>query len=401
MRIAIFSDNFYPEISGISDSIISLAKELSKRGHSINFYAPKYSNKNYEIVGLEPKEVAIGENVAVTRFFSFPYPTPTKQGRLVIPTGLRYLAVKKFDPDIIHTQLFFGVGIEALIASRRLRKPIIGTNHTVMREFLRYSPIQNRRFLEFILKYVKWFYGKCDLTTAPSRFLIKDMEEAGFKGNSTVVSNPIDTKFFKPLGKTKDCRLEEKRLKEKFGLNYPTIVYAGRFAAEKKLDVLLNAFAIVHKKIAAATLALAGNGASFRSLKALAKELGVENRVKFVGTLSKPKLAELYHASELLATASTSEVQSITVLEAMASGLPAVGVRARGLAEHINARNGLLAEPGDAAGLARNIISLIEKPWLRKKLGAGAVKSAENYSSPKVASRWERIYEKAIKSYNG
>ncbi|MDO8664777.1 MAG: glycosyltransferase [Candidatus Liptonbacteria bacterium] len=396
MRIAIFSDNFYPEISGISDSIISLAKELGKRGHFVNFYVPKYSAENYRTANIaRQNEVKIGERVNVVRFSSIPYPMPTAQGRLIIPIGFRALIIKKFNPDILHTQLFGGAGLEALIAGRILKRPVIGTNHTVVREFLRYSPVQNKFVLNMILGYVNWFYEKCDFVTSPSMFLIKDMEQLGFSGNSAVVYNPIDTNFFKPSSaKSNDA------LKKKFGLAYPAVVYAGRFAPEKKMDILFRAFEIVKKAIPSATLAVAGHGVIKNSLQSLAKELEMEKNVVFTGTLSKPVLAELYHASELCATASTSEVQSITMLEAMGSGLPVVGVNARGLGEHINARNGLLAEPDDPRDLAHKILVLLKNDSLRKKLGVGAAIFAQNFSAEKIAANWEQIYEKAIKDYN-
>ena len=75
MRIAIFSDNFYPELSGISDSIISLAKELSVRGHYIHFYVPYYSAANYRKIGLPLEEIVLREKIKITRFFSLPYNT--------------------------------------------------------------------------------------------------------------------------------------------------------------------------------------------------------------------------------------------------------------------------------------------------------------------------------------
>ncbi|MBI4085885.1 MAG: glycosyltransferase [Candidatus Liptonbacteria bacterium] len=395
MKIAIFSDNFYPELSGISDSFITLAKELSKRGHFVNFYVPRYSAKNYQTAGIaDQSENEIGKRVRVVRFSSISYPMPTTQGRLIIPIGLRTLSIKKFNPDVLHTQLFGGAGLEALIAGRILGRPVIGTNHTVVREFLRYSPIQNKSFLNLILRYVNWFYGKCDFLTSPSMFLIKDMEALGFSGNSAVVYNPVDTKFFRPLSAKNN-----NELKRKFGLAYPAVVYAGRFAPEKKMDVLFKAFGIVRKTIPSATLAVAGHGVTKDSLQSLSKTLGMEKNVVFTGTLSKPVLAELYHAAELSATASTSEVQSITMLEAMASGLPVVGVNARGLGEHINVKNGLLAEPDDPEDLARKILLLLKKDSLRKKLGAGAAVFAQNFTTERIATDWEQIYEKVIKNY--
>ena len=67
MKIAIYSDNFYPEMSGISDSIIALAKELSRRGHRVNFYVPRYSKKNFRISKLKPEELNLGKNIEIFR----------------------------------------------------------------------------------------------------------------------------------------------------------------------------------------------------------------------------------------------------------------------------------------------------------------------------------------------
>src|SRR3989344_6465229 len=142
MRIAFFSDNFYPELSGISDSIITTATELGRRGHQIRFFAPRYSTRNYSLLGLAAKEPSLGPNVSFCRFFSLPFPTGTGQGRLVVPSGWRTWAIKSFSPDILHSHLPFGVGLEGLIASKILHKPLVGTNHTPTSEFIHYSPWQ-------------------------------------------------------------------------------------------------------------------------------------------------------------------------------------------------------------------------------------------------------------------
>ena len=75
MKIAFFSDNFYPELSGISDSIVTLGRELGRRGHVIKFFAPYYSKKNYQKINKPMEEISLGPNVSVERFFSLPYPT--------------------------------------------------------------------------------------------------------------------------------------------------------------------------------------------------------------------------------------------------------------------------------------------------------------------------------------
>src|SRR3989338_3162718 len=106
MKIAIFSDNFYPELSGISDSVILLARELAKLGHEICFYAPKYSAKNYKALNLTDQKLALGDKIKIKRLFSLPAPFISNNSRIVLPINFWRL-FSHFKPDIIHTQLFF------------------------------------------------------------------------------------------------------------------------------------------------------------------------------------------------------------------------------------------------------------------------------------------------------
>src|SRR3989344_9271768 len=101
MRVAIFSDNFYPELSGITDSIIALGKELARRGHYVRFYAPHYSKNDYQKVNAREKDSEFGERIGVTRFWSFPASAPSGQGRGVVPTPWHWLNAKAFQADLI------------------------------------------------------------------------------------------------------------------------------------------------------------------------------------------------------------------------------------------------------------------------------------------------------------
>lgn len=394
MHIAIFSDNFYPELSGISDSVITLAKELSKRGHFINFYVPRYSANDYKIAELKPEEPNLGENIKIVRFSSFHFGAGTGQARCVVPLILRYLKVEKFNPDIIHTQhLFFGVGLEALIAAKILKKPLVGTNHTAIKEFLKYSPVRGKWFSDIVLKYVDWYYGKCTLTTAPSRSVIDEMKQLGFSGEYRVISNPIDTETFRPLP-------NKSRIKKKFGFGENVIVHAGRLAPERNIDVIIRALPLVKQRMPSVELVIAGKGVDEKNLRHLAKSLGVEQNVKFMGFATKPVLAEIYNTGKIFVITSTSDTQSMVMMQAMASGLPIIGVKARALPEYINSKNGILIEPGDEKTLAKKIVFLLTNGGEREKLAAGARKFADKFSAPEIAKEWEEIYKAAINGYN-
>ena len=394
MRIAIFSDNFYPEISGISDSIIATAQELAKQGHTIRFFVPDYSQKNYEMSGiLSKREIDLDNGIEVSRFFSIPYPTPTKQGRMVFPNGLRAMSIRKFKPDIIHSHLFFGVGIEALIASKLLNVPLVGTNHTAITEFVRYAPIKAKWLETLSLKYVNWYYGKCAFISAPSESVFEEMCQYGFKTPRKVVSNPVYTEAFNA-----NYDFDKKVLKEKFAVNDKTIVYAGRFAPEKNIEVIIEAVALVKKKIPDITLAMAGHGAHFDVIKKQIIELGLEKNVRFLGTLNRYELADLYRASEIFAITSTSETQSMTLIQAMACGLATIGVRARALPEYIEG-NGILIEPGDAESLGREMIRLLENSDLRNELSERSLNFVRKFSAQYIAKEWENVYSDVHSKY--
>ncbi len=391
MRIAIFSDNFYPELSGISDSIITLARELASRGHMIDFFAPYYSYENHKRAKVSQEELDLGPLIKINRFFSFPFPAATGQARLVFPTGLRSFKMKKNIPDVIHSQLFFGVGLEALAAARFLKRPLIGTNHTAFSEFIRYSPFRGKWFTKASMNYVSWYYNNCAYVTAPSRSVFDEMEIYGFNKPHSVISNPIDIQMFNPHNLN-----EADREIKKFKLSETTIVYAGRLAPEKNVDVLIRALALIKKEIPGVKLALAGHGVSDGILKLLARELGVQDSIIFTGTLSKPLLAALYRASKIFVIASGSETQSMTMMQAMASGLPTVGARARGLLDYINQGNGLFAEARDEHDFAGKILQLLKNPAERRKLGKGAWEFSQKFSPKNIADRWEEIYQNAL-----
>jgi len=393
MKLAIFSDNFYPELGGIQDSLASLGKELSSRGHKLFFCVAKPSAKDFAVAKLPVKEIELGKNVVIHRFFSLPVPSPTKQSRLVIPTGRRWRQLKKFKPDIIHSHTFFGLGLDAIAAARQLKLPLIGTNHWVITEFNNYSPMMSGLFSKLSLKYVNWYYNQCDFVTAPSRTVLTEMIEHGFFRPRRVMSNQIDLSVFKPVKQAKP------ELKKEFGLSDFTIVYAGRLGEEKKVDVIIKAAALVRKFIPNINFAIAGHGSAEMKLRDLAAKARLKNEIKFFGTLSKTKLSRLYNAADIFTIASTSESQSMVLLQAMGCGLPVIGVNWRALPEYINRHNGYIVAPNDPKAIAEKIIHLFRHPAERNLLGQGGLAYVKQFSAANIARRWEKLYSEVIKKY--
>lgn len=389
MKIAMFSDNFYPELSGLSDSLVTSAKELARLGHQVDIYAPKYSAKNFAIYNVSKKELDLGENVRIHRFFSFGYPTPTQQGRMVIPTLLCWLFMRKNKPDIIHVHHFFGVGLEALAAAKFLKVPLVGTNHTPIIEFLKYGPMQNKFIEQFALRYVSWFYNHCDFVSAPCKAILKEMNANNLKKPCRAISNPIDVQNFFPAGPE-----EKENMKKEFALSDFTVLYTGRLSREKHIDILIHSVALAVENIPEINLAITGHGDAEKSLKNLARELQIEKQVKFFGTLPADAHARIYRAADIFAIASTAEMQSLSLMKAMATGLPSIGVNAWALPEYINETNGFILEPGDFRGIAKKIVFLFENPEKRKTLGQGGVDLVRKFAPENIAAEWEDIYRK-------
>jgi glycosyltransferase involved in cell wall biosynthesis len=167
----------------------------------------------------------------------------------------------------------------------------------------------------------------------------------------------------------------------------------GRIAPEKKNDIVLRAFAELLKKVPDASLAFGGHGSFEGEMKKLAQELGVEDRVHFLGTLTKKEVAELYYASDVYAIASLSETQSMSLIQAFATGLPAVGVRWRAIPEYLSPERGFLFERNNIQEMAQHMEIVLTDESLRHKLGRNAASFAQRFSVEKVADEWEEIYQ--------
>lgn len=387
MRIAYFSDNFYPELSGITDTIITTGKELRARGHKIAYVAPYYSPKDYAVAKrqhpLTKKDDTI-DGMPIVRLPSMPLLTsPTGQSRFAFPTGASFAFLDKFKPDIIHTQSPYGVGWEALRAAKRLRVPLVGTNHTAVEDFFP---------LPFLVRaYDAWYYNHCQMVTAPYATLIERMRQKGFKKPGRAVPNPAELAAFKPPANSE--RAEHKRV---FGLTGPVVLYAGRLGVEKRVDVIVRAVALLAKDFPTLTLLVTGHGAAEPALRTLAQKLGIGRRVQFAGFLPRAALPGAYKAADIFAMMSTSDSQSIALMQAYSTGLPAVCARARGLPDYTPEDCGFLVEPGDHAALAAKIKLLLDDAQLRERMGRAAEVFAAQFSPAAVAVQWEKIYSAAI-----
>lgn len=389
MRIAMFTDNFYPELGGIQDSILASARELGARGHAVAIFAPAAAPRDFARANRPVAEPDIGANVTVHRLFSLPLPGSTGQSRLAMPTGQRWRPVAEFRPDLIHTHTFLGIGLEALLVARRLRLPLVGTNHWAIGGFGIYAPLARAACVGIAWRSVARYYNRCDWVSAPSRATLAELRMHGLRRPAAVISNPIDTAEFRP-----PAPAERQRLKAKLGLSASTVLYAGRLAREKRIDVLIRALPTLRRAVPDAMLVLAGHGTARAALQALAQQAGVAPHVRFTGVLDHAALAEHCRAADAFAIASTSESQSMTLLQAMSAGLPAVGARDGALIEYLPEQAGMLADPDQPAQFAAMLAHILGAPALRERMSWHAERVAARFAVAVVIDAWQDIYER-------
>lgn len=399
MRIAFYSDNFFPELSGISDSIITTGEELVRRGHEVMYVAPFYGKREYRrIRGAASEKAKVPaahddrEDLPVLRLPSLPFPgSPTGQSRIALPVGWSISRVRAFKPDIIHTQSPFGTGIEALFASRRLEVPLVGTNHTPVEEFMLYNPIGGASLRKAVRSLYIWYYNRCALVTAPWTGLLDAMRGEGLDVQSATLGNPIRSDLF-----TAPSREQKKTLRKKYGFNGPVLLYTGRLAPEKHVDVILKALSRLVDRFPLLTFVATGHGIAEQELRTTAERLFIKDSVRFTGYVSPEELVELYQAADIFAIMSTAETQCLALMQAFAVGLPAIGTRAGALPDYLPRDGSFIVEPGDEQKLSDYVEILLKDEGLRERMGKAGEMFVKQFLPHEIATQWEGVYTRVL-----
>lgn len=253
---------------------------------------------------------------------------------------------------------------------------------------------------KFIANMEAWACGRSERVICCSEFVKKEVVD-GYKARAEkvdVVPCATDATRF---------RVEEPRLAEfRSALADPTemvILYVGRLDKEKGVDVLLEAYAKATEIVEKTKLVIAGKGELTGQLKQKAAELGVSNRVRFIGYAAPPVLARLYKVTDLLVCPSLYEPFGIVAIEGMVNGLPVLASETGGLAEIIeNGRTGVLVKPGEAAPWAQEICrALLNKELSGKMAAEGRTVALERYNWDRVAGLVRETYDRATNGSEG
>ncbi|MCX6763460.1 MAG: glycosyltransferase [Candidatus Moranbacteria bacterium] len=387
MKILIAADTYYPHVNGAAYFAQRLAFYLNKRGHQVLVVAPSL-NINSEFF----------EHNQIKFFGVSSYPIPGIKGfRFSLPIFQKNKIkkiMKAFNPDVVHLQSHFYINKAVFDISRKAGYPIMGTNHFMPENLVHYLHLPKRvenQVKKFAWKQFRAVFKKLSFVTAPTKTAANLAMKNGFPREIIPISNGIDLNHFTP-GRNGEY------LKEKYNLpNKPTLIFVGRLDKEKKVDFILKALPGVLKKVDI-NFIVAGKGKEKEKLEKLAKRLKVEKNVSFLGFVPDEDLRDLFSLADCFVNACEAELQCIAAMEAMASGLPIIGVNALALPELIqHGESGYLFEPGDKKTLTGQIINIFSDNNLRQRMAAKSLEMIKKHGIENTISSFEELYLKLKK----
>lgn len=381
MHIAQFTNTYYPSISGVVRSVTGFRQALSELGHNVFVFTQDAGD-------FEDQEPFIFRYLSLNLGLPNEFPATIP----ISPFMDRLIPVLKL--DVIHAHHPILLGQIAASKAEELNIPLVFTFHTRYREYSHYIPIPQELVQDFVKEaidlWIKDFLSKCDHVVVPSESM-RDVltENYDFGDRVTVVPTGID---LRPYEAAEGASLRaQKGWKDDF-----VIVSVGRLAPEKNWQTLIHTASEVIKSKPKVRFAILGEGSERKRLQKLCKELGIAERVDFLGKVAFDEVPNYLKACDMFAFASTTETQGLVTLEAMAAGLPVVAVDAIGTRDVVDAdKDGLLTENNSEA-LAAGILGMVEDKKVLEHFHSASLKKAKSLEFTRQAKKMLAVYEEAI-----
>lgn len=388
MKIGIFTDAYNPVTSGVVTSINMVEQEMKKRGHEVYVFTTS-------------KSIQPNDNQTLYMLNSIPLLIAKQYKNRIATFYSREIAkqIKELNLDIVHTQSEFSIGAFGKIISRKYNIPFIHTYHTMWEDYVHYiSPIKGRNIhlKRFARNLSRAFVRKAECVITPSNKTAKYLKYKCNVKNKPIYIVPtgIDIVPFKRTNFTEESRNE---LKESLGIkpNEKVILFLGRVANEKSIDVIMDSMPAIFKEHPEYKFLIVGDGPSKKDLEEQAKKLNIQDNVIFTGKIPWNEVPKYYNLGDVFVNASITETQGLTFIEAMAAEVPIVAKYAPNLSEFIHTnKNGILIKKN--SDFKNAIIKVLTNDSLRDTLIQGGNKTAKEYSIEVFGDKLEMIYSEII-----
>ncbi|MBA3893005.1 MAG: glycosyltransferase family 1 protein [Gemmatimonadales bacterium] len=373
MRIALFSEVYWPMVSGVGVTLLRLTEALQARGHELRVYSATYALPPGQ---SDRPEVHRSPSVP---FFLYPdVQWAFPRMRDVVDD------LARFRPDVVHVATEFSLGIAGMKAARQLGFPLVASAHTD------YDQYAARYGVTWALRagwhYLRWFYGQANKVLCPSRIYEQHLHSRGVT-HTGVWSRGVDPAWFHPR-----FRSDEYRARFGIGPGDLLVTYIGRIAREKNLELLLRAWETLAPVRGTSQLVLVGQG----PLESEIRRRDIAN-VHVTGLLQAHELSAAYASADIFTFPSPTETFGNSLLEAMGSGLPSLVAASGGVLEFSeHGRNAWLVAPDSAVAIEEGLERLLTDAALRRKLAAGGLETARDRDWAQVYDRLEADYREAM-----
>ncbi|MFN3544783.1 MAG: glycosyltransferase [Thiobacillus sp.] len=376
MRILMVSDVYFPRVNGVSTSIQTLRQGLAEAGHASVLVAPDYP-------GAPPED-------GIVRVPGWQIPRDPED-RLMHPRALA-AALDRLDPadfDLVHIHTPFLAHRAGVRWARKHGLPCVETYHTLFEEYFHhYLPFLPKAWLAAAARRIS--RKECDgvsAVIAPSSAMKATLEAYGVARPIHVIPTGLNLADFA------HCDGPAFRARHAIPPERPVMAYVGRVAFEKNLDFLLAVTEAVRRELPDVLLVIAGEGPARPALERAVSKRALTDHVRFVGYLErKTELPACYCAADVFVFASKTETQGLVLLEAMALGVPVVGLAAMGTKDVLKEGEGCRIAPDDVAGFAAVVVPLLADRAAARALGAVGRAYAATWSEARMVESVLALY---------
>jgi glycosyltransferase involved in cell wall biosynthesis len=383
MRVAIFSECYEPVQNGVTTSVRTLVDELRARGHHVLITAPHYS-------AFKDSDPFVLRVPSIQTWLNADYP-------LAYPLFPRLRRkFRKVAPDVLHSHNPFFVGLLAARLARSENLPLVSTYHTLYNHYAHYLFFVPDPAVQSILRWwIPEYYNRCDQVIVPSHVAEESLLHYGVKTPITVI--PTAVPLPPPERTSAEARLAAR---ERWGIppEAPLLLYVGRIAEEKNLELVIDSFLQVAPEFAEARLLVVGGGPHLEACQRRAAGAPDGERVLFAGPTPHDELVPIYAAADLFVFGSGTETQGLVIAEARAAGTPCVVVREGGASETVHSGEDGLVVDSSLEAFTSAVRTLLGNSDLRRRMGEACLRRAKEFTPEAMTERVLRVYAAAIEA---
>lgn len=368
MRLGIVTETYAPDVNGVALTVQSLARGMLRRGHTVDLIRPIHPDAPASAdAGMDVLAV---EAAAVPRYDSL---------RFGLPSRFRLERRWRSDrPDAIYVATEGPLGWSAVSAARRLGIPVATGFHTRFDFYVGHYGFG--ALTPLVRQYLARFHRRAQATLVPTGQLAGELNDLGVH-DVRVLRRAVDTRRFHP-------ERRDACLRHAWGVadDAPVMLSVGRLAPEKNLQVVVDAYRALQRRVPAARCVMVGDGPARATLEASHPD------IVFAGTRRGDELAAFYASADLFVFPSLTETFGNVVLEAMASGTPVVAYAEAAAREFIrNGQNGIRVAPGNEGGLIERAAVLGADLVACRAMGSAARASVAGLSPESVIAEFDQI----------